>query len=75
MTLFTENTVVAEPVVLESLFALFGAGKAVRMETFSAKIAPEEVLLQSECSTEVTHLLEDQGGVIIGNSDRIAVPT
>lgn len=75
MTFLAEDAIIAEPVVLETLFALFGTGQAVRVETFAAEIASQKVLLQSKGPAEIAHLLEDQTRIIKRYSDWVAVPT
>lgn len=74
MTFLAENAIIAEPVVLETLFALFGARQAVRMETLAAEIASQKVFLQTKGPTEIAHLLEDQTRIIKRYSYWVAVP-
>ena len=64
MTLLAEYAVVAPPVVLELLSAFLRIGKAIRVETLTTQITAEEVLFVSKGTTEVAHLLKDQGRII-----------
>lgn len=75
VTLFTENTVIAEPTILISLCHIFGTRKAVRMETFAAEITANEFLFKTKWTTQVAHFFENETWIIKAHPDWVAIPT